>query len=39
MALVLLQGLWRLTHKSLMRGECCCSGNEQTWFYSQHFWV
>jgi hypothetical protein len=28
MALVLLQGLWRLTHKSLMWGECCCSCSE-----------
>jgi fumarate reductase subunit D len=30
MALVLLQGLWRLTHKSLMWGECCCSCSEWT---------
>jgi hypothetical protein len=27
-ALVVLQGLWRLTHKSLMWGECCCSCSE-----------
>ncbi|KAF6254263.1 hypothetical protein COO60DRAFT_335429 [Scenedesmus sp. NREL 46B-D3] len=36
-ALVLLHGLWRLTHKSLMWGECCCRCNKpEPWVFTAY---
>lgn len=36
-ALVVLQGLWRLTHKSMMWGECCCSCSKpEPWLFTAY---
>uniref|UniRef100_A0A383VEU7 Uncharacterized protein n=1 Tax=Tetradesmus obliquus TaxID=3088 RepID=A0A383VEU7_TETOB len=36
-ALVVLQGLWRLTHKLMMWGECCCSCSKpEPWLFTAY---